>query len=111
MTDEHDMLKGLYLVTLLVFSPLVQAERVLDYLTDANGKYTGPSVEDQVTLMDKDHNGFADVYEVRAYLELAHGKGYEKAVLDKWEASAQGKSCSTPFAKELYSDKTYQPSQ
>jgi hypothetical protein len=111
MTDERDMFKKLYIIVPLFFSPMVSAESVLDYLTDANGKYIGPSVEDQVALMDKDHNGFADVYEVRAYLELQHGKGYEKTVLDKWEASAQGKSCSTPFAKELYSDKTYQPSQ
>jgi hypothetical protein len=110
------MSKNLYVIAMLmfvplVFAPLVQAESVLDYLTDANGKYIGPSVEDQVALMDKDHNGFADVFEVRAYLESQHGQGYQKAILDKWEASAQGKSCSTPFAKELYSDKTYQPSQ
>jgi hypothetical protein len=56
--------------------------------------------------MDTDKNGFADVFEVRAYLELQHGKGYEKELLDKWEASASGKSCTTPFAKELYSDNT-----
>jgi hypothetical protein len=105
------MSKSLYVIAMLMFAPLVEAESVLDYLTDANGKYIGPSVEDQVALMDKDHNGFADVFEVRAYLELQHGQGYQKAILDKWEASAQGKSCSTPFAKELYSDKTYQPSQ
>ncbi|MDP2230193.1 hypothetical protein [Methylotenera sp.] len=48
--------------------------------------------------------GFADVYEVRAFLELKHGKGYEKDVLDRMEASAKGKSCSTPFAKDLYID-------
>lgn len=82
-----------------------RAESMLEYLTDANGKYTGPSVEDQVAVMDKDHNGFVDVFEVRAYLELQHGKGYEQALLDRWEASASGKSCSTPFAKQLYTDK------
>jgi len=43
---------------------------------------------------------------VRAFLELKHGKGYEKELLDKLEASASGKSCSTPFAKELYGDQT-----
>ncbi|HEY0563216.1 MAG TPA: hypothetical protein VGD04_07805 [Methylophilus sp.] len=103
------MLKRLYwIVPLLALTcSAAQAESMLDYLTDANGKYTGPTVEDQIAIMDKDHNGFADVFEVRAYLELQHGKGYEQALLDRWEASASGKSCSTPFAKELYTDKTY----
>jgi hypothetical protein len=80
---------------------------LLQDLTDASGRYTGPTVEDNIISMDTDKNGFADVYEVRAFLELKHGKGYEKDLLDKLEASAKGKSCSTPFAKELYSDKTY----
>lgn len=89
---------------LTVFS-CASAEGVLDYLTDKDGKYIGPTLEDNVALMDTDKNGFADVYEVRAFLEVKHGKGYQKDLLDKWEASASGKSCSTPFAKELYSDK------
>lgn len=84
----------------------LQPADVLNYLTDAAGRYTGPTLEDNVVRMDTDKNGFADVFEVRAYLELQHGKGYEKELLDKWEASASGKSCSTPFAKELYSDRT-----
>jgi hypothetical protein len=108
MTDKNLMLKRLYFGCILLAATHVQAESMLDYLTDANGKYIGPSVEDQVALMDKDHNGFADVFEVRAYLEKQHGVGYQKELLDKWESSASGKSCSTPFAKELYSDKTYQ---
>jgi hypothetical protein len=100
------MLKRLYWLGLTLISLNVHAESILEYLTDANGKYIGPSVEDQVALMDKDRNGFADVFEVRAYLEKQHGVGYQKELLDKWEASASGKSCSTPFAKELYSDRT-----
>lgn len=101
------MFKRLYcLLCLTIFATTAQAETVLDYLTDANGKYTGPTVEDQIVTMDKDHNGFADVFEVRAYLELQYGKGYEQALLDRWEASASGKSCSTPFAKQLYTDTT-----
>lgn len=100
------MLKRLYWLGLMLISLNVHAESILEYLTDANGKYIGPSVEDQVALMDKDHNGFADVFEVRAYLEKQHGVGYQKELLDRWEASASGKSCSTPFAKELYSDRT-----
>lgn len=100
------MLKRLYWLGLMLISLNVNAESILEYLTDANGKYIGPSVEDQVALMDKDRNGFADVFEVRAYLEKQHGVGYQKELLDRWEASASGKSCSTPFAKELYSDRT-----
>lgn len=80
---------------------------VLDYLTDKDGRYTGPTVEEKIAKMDTDKNGFADVFEVRAYLVALHGSNYQKDLLDKWEASASGKSCSTPFAKELYTDKTY----
>jgi hypothetical protein len=80
------------------------AEDLLGYLTDQNGRYIGPSVEDNIALMDADKNGFADVFEVRAFLESKHGQGYEKELLDKWESSASGKSCSTPFAKELFRD-------
>ena len=88
------------------FSGGVQAEDLLGYLTDGANSYTGPSVEDNIALMDTDKNGFADVFEVRAFLEAKHGKGYEKELLDKWESSARGKSCSTPFAKDLYTDQT-----
>lgn len=89
---------------MLCFGQLAHAEDLLGYLTDSEGRYTGPTVEDNIKLMDTDKNGFADVFEVRAFLELKHGKGYEKEVLDKMEASASGRSCSTPFAKELFSD-------
>ncbi len=77
---------------------------VLGYLTDKDGKYTGPTVEDNVIAMDTDKNGFADVTEVRAFLALKHGKDYQKAVLDRWEVSALGGGCPVPFAKEFYSD-------
>lgn len=85
------------------------AANILEYLTEndrhiAADVYTGPSLEDNVALMDTDKNGFADVMEVRAYLEKLHGKGYQQALLEKLEASARGQSCSTPFAKELYVD-------
>ena len=79
---------------------------MLEYLTDKNGNYAGPTVEENVAKMDTDKNGFADVFEVRAYLISIHGSDYQKDLLDKWQASASGKSCSTPFAKELYTDKT-----
>lgn len=82
-----------------------QAETLVQALTDE--KYTGPTVEDQVVLMDTDKNGFADVFELRAYLQKLHGADYQRDLLDKLVASAQGKSCSTPFAKELYSEAAY----
>jgi hypothetical protein len=91
-------------ILLMSFMHAAHAEALLSYLTDS--QYTGPSLEDNVVLMDTDKNGFADVFEVRAFLELKHGKGYEKDLLDKLEASASGKSCSTPFAKELYNDQS-----
>lgn len=84
---------------------IVANPSVLDYLTDKDGKYIGPTVEDNILAMDNDKNGFADVFEVRAFLVSIHGKDYQKDLLDKWESSASGKSCSTPFAKELYTDK------
>lgn len=102
--------KLLFLLTVFAVNTATAAD-VLEYLTENHehisaDAYTGPTLEDNVAKMDTDHNGFADVFEVRAFLELKHGKGYESALLDKWEASASGKSCSTPFAKELYSDNT-----
>ena len=91
-------------MVLALFMPMAHSEDLLGYLTDQNGRYIGPSVEDNIKLMDTDKNGFADVFEVRAFLESKHGQGYEKELLDKWESSARGKSCSTPFAKELFGD-------
>jgi len=97
---------NIQLIALLALSHSVSAEELLGYLTDQSGRYVGPSVEDNIALMDTDKNGFADVFEVRAFLESKHGQGYEKELLDKWESSARGNSCSTPFAKELFGDET-----
>jgi len=74
------------------------AATILDVLTDTQGRYTGPTVEENVVSMDTDKNGFADASEVRAFLELKHGKGYESEVLERFEASLKGTSCGTPFA-------------
>ena len=98
------LLKTCVVLGMAAMSIVAAAEDLLGYLTDQNGRYVGPSVEDNIKLMDADKNGFADVFEVRAFLESKHGKGYEKELLDKLEASASGKSCSTPFAKELFRD-------
>ena len=86
---------------LLISTAAASAEDVLGYLTDKDGKYTGPTVEDNIVSMDTDKNGFADVSEVRAFLELKHGKGYQKDLLDRWEVAAKGSSCGISFAKEL----------
>ena len=77
---------------------------VLGYLTDKDGNYTGPTVEDNIKLMDTDKNGFADVLEVRAFLASKHGKDYEKALLDRWEVHSLGGGCPVPFAKEFLSE-------
>ena len=91
-----------YLTFLMViFTALCQAEDVLGYLIDGNGNYTGPTLEQNVVSMDTDKNGFADVDEVRAFLQLKHGKDYQKNVLDKWLVAAKGQSCGTSFSKDL----------
>lgn len=77
---------------------------VLDYLTDKDGRYTGPTVEQNIIKMDTDKNGFADVLEVRAFLASKHGKDYQKELLDRWEVRALGGGCPIPFAKEFVSE-------
>ena len=77
---------------------------LLDYLTDKYGRYSGPTVEENILKMDTDKNGFADVLEVRAFLALKHGKDYEKALLDRWELQSLGGGCPVPFAKEFLSE-------
>jgi hypothetical protein len=97
-------MKYLHAVLLLVCLTLVttaNALDVLDYLTDKNGIYQGPTVEENVVKMDTDNNGFADVTEVRAFLEIKHGAGYQKAVLDRWEVLANSNSCGTSFTEAL----------
>lgn len=85
----------------VMLAPTVYALDVLDYLTDKNGIYQGPTVEENVVKMDTDNNGFADVAEVRAFLEIKHGVGYQKAVLDRWEVLANSNSCGTSFTEAL----------
>lgn len=72
--------------------------------TEANKEqaYRGPTVEDHIALMDTDKNGFADVHEVRAFLQSKHGKEYEIDILDRWEARSTSKSCGSSFSKSLY---------
>ena len=95
--------RKLTLCLLLLLLPcMAHATDLLGYLTDQDGRYIGPSVADNIALMDTDKNGFVDVFEVRAFLELKHGKGYEKELMDKMEASAKGQSCGTPFANTIY---------
>jgi hypothetical protein len=97
----HKLIR-LALTASLLVALHVRADTVLEHLTTAEEKYSGPTVEDNVTTMDTDKNGFADASEVRAFLELKHGKGYQSALLEKFEASVKGASCGTPFANKLY---------
>lgn len=101
-------MKTLKAITLILFAFSCQsasAENLLGYLTDSAGKYIGPSVEDNIVIMDTDKNGFADVTEVRAFLAKKHGSDYQKAVLDRWEVRSLGGGCPIPFAKEFVSEK------
>ena len=84
-----------FLIFVMCFPCIALADSTHDYFT----------VEESVALMDTDKNGFADVMEVRAYLEKIHGSDYKKAELDFLVSTASGKSCSTPFAQRLYGDK------
>lgn len=90
---------------LLSLNEQALAETVVEYLTDAQGKYAGPTVEDNIKTMDTDKNGFADVTEVRAFLALKHGKDYQKELLDRWEVRAMGGGCPIPFSKEFLEEK------
>lgn len=60
------------------------------------------SVEQNLREMDQDKDGMVSVHEVRAALEARHGQGYEQSVLADMEATASGRSCSTPFAQNFY---------
>jgi hypothetical protein len=60
------------------------------------------STEENLRQMDKDKDGMVSVHEVRAALEARHGKDYEKTLLDELEATAGGRSCSTPFSQNFY---------
>jgi hypothetical protein len=90
------------LLGLLLNVANVSADDVLGYLTDKEGKYAGPTVEDNVATMDTDKNGFADVTEVRAFLALKNGPEYEKEILDRWQLRSQGKSCTLPPDDKLF---------
>jgi hypothetical protein len=101
MNRGEKMTKWILMAALSMGASLGYAVEMLDYLTDEHGKYRGPSVEDNIAQMDTDHNGFADVAEVRAFLALKYGADYQKALLDRWEIVANTKSCGTSFAQEL----------
>ncbi len=104
MRDINKMMKLMTMCCLILAANAANAEDILGYLTDKDGKYTGPTVEQNVESMDTDKNGFADVLEVRAFLALKHGKDYEKALLDRWEVHSLGGGCPVPFAKEFVSE-------
>jgi hypothetical protein len=95
-----NMRKYVLLFSLMLTTNAGHAADLLGYLTNEEGRYTGATVEDNIKLMDTDKNGFADVLEVRAFLALKHGEGYEKALLDRWELHSHGNSCHAPSVKE-----------
>lgn len=61
-----------------------------------------PSVQDNITAMDRDRDGMVTVSEVRAFIEATHGRQYQTAVLDEMESLLHGRSCATPFAGFSY---------
>jgi hypothetical protein len=97
-------LSMLFVAGLLLNASLACAGDVLGYLTNKDGKYAGPTVEDNITAMDTDKNGFADVTEVRAFLALKNGADYQKEILDRWQLRSQGKSCTLPPDDKLFNN-------
>ena len=61
-----------------------------------------PSVQENLLAMDTNKDGMVTVSEVRAFIESKHGKGYQKDLMDKMEASTNGLSCATPFANRFF---------
>lgn len=92
----------LNVMLIVAFASSANAIELLDYLTDKDGKYVGPTVEEKIAEMDTDNNGFADVYEVRAYLAKKHGDDYQQAVLSRWEANANPNSCGATSFTEAF---------
>ena len=69
------------------------------------GQYSSlpyPSVADNISAMDKDHDGIITVHEVRDFLEAKRGKGYEKKAFDQMEKAADSRSCGSPFSQSFY---------
>lgn len=90
-------MKKLIILMLLISAPsLAWAEPLYSELKHV------PSVEENLREMDKDRNGLVTTSEVRAFLELKHGKDYKKAILDKIQSFEGGASCGTSFAQSFY---------
>jgi hypothetical protein len=98
------LLRMLFVVGLVLNVSVARADDLLGYLTDKDGKYAGPTVEENILAMDTDKNGFADVTEVRAFLALKNGTDYQKEILDRWQLRSQGKSCTLPPDDKLFNN-------
>lgn len=61
-----------------------------------------PSVEANIIAMDTDHNGMVTVEEMRIYVQSKHGSSYQNEALKKMEASANSRSCASPFSGSFY---------
>ena len=59
------------------------------------------STEDQLHMLDTNHDGQVSMSEIRAYLEARNGKGYEQTLLTDMETKANT-SCGTPFSRSFY---------
>ena len=61
-----------------------------------------PSVEANIFAMDTDHNGMVTIEEMRIYVQSKHGSSYQNEALKKMEASANSRSCASPFSGSFY---------
>ena len=60
------------------------------------------SVEANIREMDTDRDGMVTMSEVKAYLQKHYGKEYKQKLLEKLEARAEAKSCSSPFSRPTF---------
>ncbi len=61
-----------------------------------------PSVESNIREMDADRDGMVTMAEVKHHLQKHYGNEYKKSLLEKLEARAEAKSCSSPFSRPTF---------
>lgn len=84
------------LISLMLFAPGFCMAEVPDAMQQE------PSVESNIREMDADHDGMVSMAEVKHHLQKHYGNEYKKSLLEKLEARAEAKSCSSPFSRPTF---------
>ena len=77
-----------------VLLPMICLLPLVSFAADAE-----PSVEENVQLMDTDHDGMVSVSEIKAYLQEKFGSHYQESLLNKMEVAAKAQSCDSSFTR------------